>query len=465
MNEAIREPRPRTKTEEWDWHGSYQWTYFVEGVKQRINYFLSERLKGKNIDVGGGWYLSYPNSTVVDLSPVCLEKNPAKEKLQFDLEDLTQGKKLPYKDHSFDSATLVSVWEYLNDPRSVMKEMERVVKPGGEVYIINGQGAGISEWKVNSGKSPDIKNFLDGMGYDTLIENIPTTDDNPKVFQSVCVAMPEADLYGKRISMIKNKTERMKKNAEIIDGPWIFTKEYQYEELKNIGERLLKLSHYPVTKYSKEFLNQIELSSQEYHRKTDDIPLIFKEHATPPEILMLTANDKHQSHSLVLMGKKQKANNYEDDNVLQKTDPNLMHYINYFEQSNIADLLRHCDDLGNKNYRTYHSSDYYRILEEKNREIDRLVRFISHLGLNTFTRDLQREIYKRLRPFTRDLDETIKKNQMYAYHLLTMEHKQKRTIDELIQRKEQIEKKNIPTIGTGKINILKTIKGLQEYIK
>src|SRR5687768_16103224 len=110
----------RVKT--WDHHGSYRWSYFGEENKSRISHFLGKRLSGRNLDIGGGWYLYYSNSVVVDLSPVCLASNPAQEKLQFDIEQLAQGKKLPYPDHSFDSATLVSVWQYVKNADALIKE-------------------------------------------------------------------------------------------------------------------------------------------------------------------------------------------------------------------------------------------------------------------------------------------------------------------------------------------------------
>jgi len=124
-------PKPRTKNPHestWDFHGSYQWTYFGDEVKQRINFFLEQRLHGRNIDVGGGWYLSYPNSTVVDLSSVCLAHNPAKDKLQFDLDELGESRNLPFSENSFDSATLISTWQYLRHPLAVIRELERILR-------------------------------------------------------------------------------------------------------------------------------------------------------------------------------------------------------------------------------------------------------------------------------------------------------------------------------------------------
>ena len=122
----------------WDYHSSEKWVYFAEEDKRLISHFLSERLSGKrNLELGGGWYLSHPGSTVLDLSSVALEHNPAKHKVQFDLDTIKQGKKLPFPDHSFDSATMISVWQYLRCPALVLEELRRVLIPGGKLYVIN----------------------------------------------------------------------------------------------------------------------------------------------------------------------------------------------------------------------------------------------------------------------------------------------------------------------------------------
>ena len=96
-----------------DGHSSYQWVYFAEEIKQRISYFLSDKLFGKNLDIGGGRYLTHPRSTVVDISPKALEYNPAKEKVEFDIDMINQGVQLPFPDKSFDHATMISVYQYI----------------------------------------------------------------------------------------------------------------------------------------------------------------------------------------------------------------------------------------------------------------------------------------------------------------------------------------------------------------
>jgi hypothetical protein len=76
MTTTSTPPDRRSRIEkEWDHHGSYQWTYFPEPAKQAISFYLSSRLPGKNLDVGGGWYSYSDNSVAIDISSVCLKNN------------------------------------------------------------------------------------------------------------------------------------------------------------------------------------------------------------------------------------------------------------------------------------------------------------------------------------------------------------------------------------------------------
>ena len=53
----------------------------------------------------------------------------------FEAADLNQETKLPYDDNSFDVVTCVVSIDYLVDPIKVLKEVHRVLRPGGQVII------------------------------------------------------------------------------------------------------------------------------------------------------------------------------------------------------------------------------------------------------------------------------------------------------------------------------------------
>ncbi len=456
-------PKPRTNhphESTWDHHGSSQWTYFNDEVKQRINFFLSRRLHGKNIDVGGGWYLSYPNSTVVDLSSVCLAHNPAKEKLQFDLDELGEGKHLPYGEGTFDSATLISVWQYLKHPVAVTKELERILRPGAEIYLINGQGGALQKCAVSSGRSQDVQKFFQERGYDTLIENIPSFGRDVRGFQSVCVAMPDRDLFGVAPSRVRNKEERNRENEEICQDPSIFQNEFADWELRKRANLLSKISTFPITRYSQEYLERIERFSQEYHEQTNGVPLVFDEHTIEPELLMLTPDYKFLFATMFLMGEEKAVDKWKGptDDLLKKHGLDFSRYCNYFDFETTQKLLEHCDKFEPR------KDDYWGRTSGNETELRKYADFISAIGMNSFTRELQTQIYQRLKLRVEDFDERVERQRAFGYHMATFEGKQQRKIDQLVDAKRVIESNGIEIVGEGRLNYLPYISRMRTFL-
>ena len=458
-------PEPKTENRHestWDHHGSYQWTYFADEIKQRIKYFLLKRLHGKNLEVGGGWYLSYPDSTVVDLSSVCLEHNPAKDKLHFDLDTIGEGKQLPYDDDSFNSATLISAWQYLRHPKAVLGELERVLRPGAEIYLINGQGAGLEECIVGASRTESLQQFFQELDYDTLVEHIPALDGRVNEFQSVCVAMPDVDLFGEAPSKIKNKAQRQKQDEEVCQDPSIFVDAYVDWEMRNQVSRLEKLSTFPVTKFSQDYLERIEAFSQEYHEETGGIPLVFIEHGFEPELAMLLPDYRSFHGTMFLMGVDEAVKNGfngPEDAILKRHDLGFCRHGNYFDHSTTSALLEYCD--GFKPER----KDPWRGIRGNETELRKFADFISSLGLNSFTRQLQSQIYERLQPNVSDLDKRIQRQRGFGYYMATYEHKRERNIDKLIEAKAKIESEGIPVVETRKLDYQPIIPALRQFVR
>jgi ubiquinone/menaquinone biosynthesis C-methylase UbiE len=449
---------PKTKNlheSTWDHHGSYQWTYFPDEMKQRIKFFLNQRLNGNNIELGGGWYLSYPNSVVVDLSSVCLENNPAKEKLHFDLDTIGEGHKLPYKDNSFDSATMISVWQYLKQPQAVIQEIERILKPGAELYLINKQNAGLEECIEGRTTAKDIQLLFQELKYDTLIENIPTFDSRLGSFESVCIAMPSIDLF-ENSSRIKDKSSRIEKNKEIHKDPSLFTIAYADWEMRQIHPRLIKLSSFPITACSIEYKARIESFSKEYHKKTGGIAVIFIEYGFEPELAMLTPDYNSLDGTIFLMNNETNINDGFNlaDGLLKEFGLNFIRHMNYFRQTNTSQLLDYCTDF------IPNQSD----LNSKN-EIRKFTNFISALSLNSFTSELQDQIYSALKPNIPDLDIQIRKQKASSYHMAVHEYKQKRNIDKLIDNKEKLMSGNTPLAGTQSLEYSSILSDLRTLIR
>jgi hypothetical protein len=461
-------PKPKTENSHesiWDHHGSYQWTYFGEPVKQRISFFLSQRLIGKNLEVGGGWYLSYPHSTVVDLSSVCLDYNPAKEKLQFDLDTIGKGNKLPYENNSFNSATLISVFQYLAHPKEVLRELERVIIPGGEVYIINGQGAGLDECIVGNCNTDGINRQLKDSGFDTIVEHIPSYENRREVFnvedfQSICVAMPDYGLFGNMPSIIKNKEQRMLKDKEICEDPTIFEDAFKHWEFSKAFSKFSKLSTFPVTKYSKEYLERVEAFSLEYNKITGNIPLIFIEHGFEPEVAMLTSGNMYIGGYMSLMGEDLSPNaRSKADELLKKFDVRLGTYWNYFKPASIKDVLDDCKNFVQK------KEDPYNGVDGNEHTLRTYISFIASIALNSFACNLQGQMYGLLLQRVPDLDEKIEHSKALGYYFATAEHKQRRRIDKLIELKANIYAGEFSFIGERKLEFVPLAQEIKKCIE
>ncbi|MCA1299336.1 class I SAM-dependent methyltransferase [Stappia indica] len=130
------------------WAPIYDWVFTAPLVYgQRAAAREANRLSGTLLEVGVGTGLSLPlysrklTVTGIDLSEPMLERarqRVAREHLgnvaelqAMDASDLTYG------EASFDLATVMYVMTVVPDPASVLAELERVVRPGGTVIIVN----------------------------------------------------------------------------------------------------------------------------------------------------------------------------------------------------------------------------------------------------------------------------------------------------------------------------------------
>jgi phosphatidylethanolamine/phosphatidyl-N-methylethanolamine N-methyltransferase len=115
------------------------------GVKQAVA--RANLFSGRLLEVGVGTGLALPHYgqqlsvTGIDLSADMLAR--ARKRVELAkrtnieaLEEMDAGH-LEYDDESFDIAVAMYVLTVVPDPRRVMEEMARVVKPGGTVLVVN----------------------------------------------------------------------------------------------------------------------------------------------------------------------------------------------------------------------------------------------------------------------------------------------------------------------------------------
>jgi len=440
--------KTRTIRSFWDQHGSNQWSYFDEGIKQHIEYFFSKRLTGKNLDLGGGWYLHYPDSDVVDVSPACLKYNIATKERKhcLDLDKIAEGKRLPFKDGTFDSATMISVWQYLPKPWPVVKEIQRVLKPGTELYLIDGEGAGVEELVVNNTHSSAIAKSFEEHGYDTLIEPIPDNQggiNGGGAFRSVCVAMPR----GGKIAG-KEAREYSVKHFN-SDG---FMKGFREHEVEVKISKLRELKEYPVTKYSRGLLEQIEEYSVDYEKETGDWPLFFLHYGTQVGFDMsLKEFDEHFEMEPLKLKKGESKDVDKLDEKYKKL--RFAHCCGYLPgecnrtldelEARLKEAVKYLSCTGYDEKRTDHVE-----------LVSKVIGFMAEPKLNGFGRKFDEKMNAILRPAgCVRLETRLRMGTADRLTFLAHQFKQRREVDELIARKKRLAKRPELVAGKGTLEL------------
>lgn len=109
-----------------------------------LTQFYRANIKAKSdiLDICSSWVSHYPLEFTDTMGKICATGiNPLE--LQFNdqlsggyvAQDLNVDSKLPYEDNSFDVVTCVVSIDYLIRPIEVLKEVRRVLRPGGKVII------------------------------------------------------------------------------------------------------------------------------------------------------------------------------------------------------------------------------------------------------------------------------------------------------------------------------------------
>ena len=128
--------------------GFYDYTFgqiFRPGQKKLVSMMeCTPADKVLEIGIGTGTsYKYYPMETEVtgiDISPDMLEKakkNIRKHKLQNKNVIMMNGEQLKFEDNSFDKVVGMYVVSVTQNPNLLIKEMKRVCKPNGDIYLVN----------------------------------------------------------------------------------------------------------------------------------------------------------------------------------------------------------------------------------------------------------------------------------------------------------------------------------------
>jgi ubiquinone/menaquinone biosynthesis C-methylase UbiE len=125
-------------------HYDEKWAFYVDATTRQTMARLSFlRPRDRILDVGCGTgelltrlAAKYPEARLAGLDPVPEMLEVAKRKLS-DRVDLRVGwaNGLPWPDGSFDVVVSCNMFHYITHPVEAVKEMERVLRPGGKLVI------------------------------------------------------------------------------------------------------------------------------------------------------------------------------------------------------------------------------------------------------------------------------------------------------------------------------------------
>lgn len=169
--DAVREAYRR-------WAPVYDYTFgkiSTAGRRHAVEHINAS--SGKVLEVGVGTGLSLPeykphlDITGIDLAPEMLQK--ARERVAAEglknvagLYEMDAGN-LEFPDATFDTVVAMYVITVVPEPEKVMRELDRVVKPGGQVLLVNhfSQEEGVRGW-VERKMAP----FADLVGWHSVFE-------------------------------------------------------------------------------------------------------------------------------------------------------------------------------------------------------------------------------------------------------------------------------------------------------
>ncbi|MGL4394943.1 MAG: class I SAM-dependent methyltransferase [Hyphomicrobium sp.] len=160
------------------WAPVYDYTFGrVSTAGRRHAVELINKSSGRVLEVGVGTGLSLPEYkddleiVGIDLAPEMLDK--ARERVRSEnltnvtgLHEMDAGN-LEFPDNSFDTVVAMYVITVVPDPEKVMRELARVVRPGGQVMLVNhfSQDDGVRGW-VERRMAP----FADLVGWHSVFD-------------------------------------------------------------------------------------------------------------------------------------------------------------------------------------------------------------------------------------------------------------------------------------------------------
>lgn len=207
---------------------------------------------------------------------------------------------------------MISVWQYLADPKSVLTECERILLPWSELYIINNKNAWLQELKKQPATILEIANQITELGYQVTIEDIYVPGYNLDEWQCAIVKMPwdrqlhlledirdhvcwsildsseshymtssdtwESCIYdwnGEMVAIIWDSQNPFHTTGTVVRSK--LSQDFLELELLRARYYFTLLQRYSPTEYSKQFLQKVKQKAEEVKNATRNEVLIWFE--------------------------------------------------------------------------------------------------------------------------------------------------------------------------------------------
>lgn len=219
-----------------EWRKSYLKRMF-ESLK--IDEDLSKNKSKRFLDIGAGVGVTAIEcakkslfSYGVDISPVAIQKAKilagqqlSKEQRKFVNFQVASAEKLPFQSNYFDKICSIAVLEYVKNDQKAIDEIQRVVKPGGRIFILVSNKKPlffslIESWterksarKLRYYQAKDFIDRFEKKGF--VLEDLTYHDHWPKLIQYFFQKIvPTSNSFGKKIWWkLEKLDEKLKNNS------------------------------------------------------------------------------------------------------------------------------------------------------------------------------------------------------------------------------------------------------------